>query len=39
VPAEMKATFSGGPRSAYAAALPPRPPMGVPYRTGRAIRR
>jgi hypothetical protein len=31
--------YYGGPRSAYAAALPPRPRMVVPYRTGRAIRR
>jgi len=31
--------YYSGPRSAYAAALPPRPPIGVPYRAGRAIRR
>ena len=31
--------YYSGPRSAYGAALPPRPPIGVPYRTGRAIRR
>jgi hypothetical protein len=29
--------YYSGPRSAYAAGLPPRPPLGVPYR--RAIRR
>jgi hypothetical protein len=28
-----------GPRSAYAAALPPRPPAAVPYRTGRCVGR
>ena len=31
--------YYGGLRSAYAAGLPPRPRMGVPYRTGRALRR
>jgi hypothetical protein len=31
--------YYSGPRSAYAAGLPPRPPMLVPYRTGRALRR
>jgi hypothetical protein len=31
--------YYSGPRSAYAAGLPPRPPMVVPYRTGRALRR
>jgi hypothetical protein len=31
--------YYSGLRSAYAAALPPRPRMVVPYRTGRALRR
>jgi hypothetical protein len=31
--------YYGGLRSAYAAGLPPRPRMVVPYRTGRALRR
>ena len=31
--------YYGGPRSAYAAALPPRPRAVVPYPTGRALRR
>ena len=31
--------YYSGLRSAYAAGLPPRPRMAVPYRTGRALRR
>jgi hypothetical protein len=31
--------YYSGARSAYAAALPLRPRMAVPYRAGRAIRR
>ena len=31
--------YYSGPRSGYAAALPSRRPIAVPYRTGRAIRR
>ena len=31
--------YYGGVRSAYAAGLPPRPRMVVPYRTGRSLRR
>jgi len=31
--------YYGGPRSGYAAALPSRRPIGMPYRAGRAIRR
>jgi hypothetical protein len=31
--------YYDGPRSGYAAALPARRPIGMPYRTGRAIRR
>jgi hypothetical protein len=31
--------YYGGPRSAYAAALPPRPRVAVPYRAGRCVGR
>ena len=31
--------YYSGPRSAYAAALPPRPRVAVPYRTGRCVAR
>ena len=31
--------YYDGPRSAYAAALPPRPRVGIPYRTGRCLAR
>ena len=37
-PAVPSRRYYSGPRSAYAA-LPPRPPLAVPYRPGRAIRR
>ena len=38
-PAVPHRRYYSGPRSAYAAALPLRPRMAVPYRAGRAIRR
>ena len=38
-PAVPNRGFYSGPRSAYAAALPPRPRVAVPYRAGRCVGR
>jgi hypothetical protein len=38
-PAVPNRRYYSGPRSAYAAALPPRPPVAVPYRAGRCVAR
>ncbi len=38
-PAVPNRGYYGGPRSAYAAALPPRPRVAVPYRAGRCVGR
>ena len=38
-PAVPNRGYYSGPRSAYAAALPPRPRVAVPYRAGRCIGR
>ena len=38
-PAVPHRRYYSGPRSAYAPALRPRPPLAIPYRAGRAIRR
>jgi hypothetical protein len=38
-PAVPNRRYYSGPRSAYAAALPPRPRVAVPYRAGRCVAR
>jgi hypothetical protein len=38
-PAVPNRPYYSGPRSAYAAALPPRPRVAVPYRSGRCVAR
>jgi hypothetical protein len=38
-PAVPNRRYYSGPRSAYAAALPPRPRVAVPYRSGRCVAR
>jgi hypothetical protein len=38
-PAAPVRRYYDGPRSAYAAALPPRPRVGIPYRAGRCLAR